>query len=55
MEIWFHPSKALNAIAKNAAMFRQDTREQLAAQLKLPNTLGHLKEVREKTALATAP
>lgn len=45
----------MEAIAKNAAMFRQDTREQLAAQLKLPNTLGQLKEAREKTALATAP
>ena len=45
----------MDAIAKNAALYRQGTWDQQAASLKLPNAPGHLKEVREKTALSTAP
>lgn len=45
----------MDAIAHNAAVFQQQIREQQAALERLPSFSGKLKEVREKTALATAP
>ena len=45
----------MDAIAKNAAAYRQEASRQQGTGLILPSTYGHVKEVRQRTALATAP
>ncbi len=45
----------MEAVAKNAAVFRQQAWEQQAAKAKTSSLTDHVKDARERTALATAP